>query len=166
MREPEGFNEFVADRQAGLQRMAFLLTGDWQLAEDLVQTALGKAWVHWGRIIQSGRPEAYVRRVIVTTYVTWWRRRWRREFTTEAFPDIRDPADPQAEAAARLAAKSLLSKLPARQRAVLVLRFYEDMTEKEAAVMLGCAAGTVKSQTAKALARLRADAGQVEELLR
>jgi RNA polymerase sigma-70 factor (sigma-E family) len=158
MQEPEGFTDFVAGHQAGLQRTAFLLTGDWQLAEDLVQTSLAKAWVHWTRVIGADNPEAYVRRVIVTTYVTWWRRRWRREFTTGALPDRGGPTDLVAETADRLVAHRLLARLPARQRAVLVLRFYQDMTEKETAAMLGCTIGTVKSQTAKALSRLRADA--------
>jgi RNA polymerase sigma-70 factor (sigma-E family) len=158
MREPEGFTDFVVRQQAALQRTAFLLTGDWQLAEDLVQATLAKAWVHWARVIRAGQPDAYVRRMIVTTYVTWWRRRWRREFTAEAFPDIPASADQVAETTDRMVARGLLARLPARQRAVLVLRYYEDMTEKEVAAMMGCTVGTVKSQTAKALSKLRVDA--------
>ncbi len=161
MREPDVFTAFVAGHQRRLQRTAFLLTGDWQLAEDLVQTALAKAWVRWAGITRTEQPEMYVRRVIVTTYISWRRRRWRGEVATAELPDHGEPADLQAEAASRLLARKLLAALPARQRAVLVLRFFDDLTETEVAAMMGCAVGTVKSQTAKALARLRADADLV-----
>jgi RNA polymerase sigma-70 factor (sigma-E family) len=159
MREPDGFTDFVSGHQHRLQRTAFLLTGDWQVAEDLVQTALAKAWVHWSGIARADRPEMYVRRVIVTTFISWRRRRWwRNELAAEDLPEQQDRADLQAEAANRLVARKLLAALPARQRAILVLRFFDDLTEMEVAAMMGCTVGTVKSQSAKALASLRGHA--------
>jgi len=159
MREPDGFTDFVSGHQRRLQRTAFLLTGDWQVAEDLVQTALAKAWGHWSGITRADRPEVYVRRVIVTTYISWRRRRWwRNELAVAEIPDQQHRADLQADAANRLLARKLLAALPTRQRAVLVLRFFDDLTETEVAAMMGCTVGTVKSQTAKALAKLRTNA--------
>ena len=94
-----------------------------------------------------------VRRVIVTTYISWRRRRWwRNELAVAEIPDQQQRADLQADAANRLLARKLLATLPTRQRTVLVLRFFDDLTETEVAAMMGCAVGTVKSQTAKALA--------------
>lgn len=149
------FAEFVRGRGPALQRTAYLLTGDWALAEDLVQTALAKSHLSWGRI-RHDDPEGYVRRVLVNTYATWWRRRWRGETPSEVLPDGTGP-DGWASVDDRLALSAALARLPRRQRAVVVLRFHEDLTEAAVAALLGCSVGTVKSQTSKALAKLRLD---------
>ncbi|WP_337590461.1 SigE family RNA polymerase sigma factor [Kribbella speibonae] len=151
---PDGvatFDGFVAARSRALLRTAYLLTRDHALAEDLVQTALAKAWFHWSRI-QEDNPEPYVRRILVTTYSSWWRRRWNGEIPTEELPE-----SPVADGADGLDLWDAIGRLPRRQRAVVVLRFYEDLTEAETARLMGSTVGTVKSQTAKALAKLRLD---------
>lgn len=151
-----GVREYLLARQQSLVRTAYLLTGDWQQAEDLVQTAMVKVWPRWSRVVAGGDPDAYVRRVLVTTYATWWRRRWRGERPSDRLPER--PVDDGALGAVddRDALGRLLFELPPRQRAVVVLRFYEDLSEAQAAEVLGCSVGTVKSQTSKALARMRA----------
>jgi RNA polymerase sigma-70 factor (sigma-E family) len=150
------FDEFVATRSRALLKTAWLLTGDWHLAEDLLQTALAKSFLSWGRIRDEGFEEAYVRRVLVTTYVTWWRRQWRGEVSTGQDLDRRDPGDGYADADLRHVVLAALAALPRRQRAVVVLRYYCDLSERETADALNCAIGTVKSQAAKGLATLRA----------
>jgi RNA polymerase sigma-70 factor (sigma-E family) len=148
----ERFDTFVSARYPDLLRTAYLLTRDRGLAEDLVQTALVKTWPKWKRLHIS--PEAYVRKVMVNTYATWWRRRWRGEQPTDQLPD--QAVD--TGSTERTDLWDALRRLPPRQRAVIVLRFYEDLTESETAAMLDCSIGTVKSQTSKALAKLRVDA--------
>jgi len=149
------FDEFVAVRGQALHRTAYLLTGDWALAEDLLQTALSKAYPRWSRI-ERDNPEAYVRKALVNTWSSWWRRKWRGEAPTDRLPDAVAP-DAYAAVDRRDAVRDALRRLPARQRAVVVLRFHEDMTETQVAAVLGVSVGTVKSQTAKALANLRRD---------
>jgi RNA polymerase sigma-70 factor (sigma-E family) len=146
----EDFEEFVAARQQALLRTAYLLTGHRQDAEDLVQTTLIKAVPHWQRI--SGDPEAYVRRILVRENVSRWRaRRW-REVSVEAHREVaRDDED----VAGRVALHEALGRLAPRQRAVLVLRYFEDCSESQTAELLGISVGTVKSQTRDALVRLR-----------
>jgi RNA polymerase sigma-70 factor (sigma-E family) len=151
------FDEFVAVRGQALQRTAYLLTGDWALAEDLLQTALARAYPRWSRI-ERDNPEAYVRKTLVNTWSSWWRRKWRGEAPTDRVPDSAGP-DAYADVDRRDAVRDALRRLPPRQRAVVVLRFHEDMTEAQVAGVLGVSVGTVKSQTSKALATLRADAG-------
>lgn len=149
------FDEFVLARTRSLLHTAYLLTGDTGTAEDLLQTALVKAHRSWSRITDGGDPEAYVRRILVNTYATWWRRRWRFETPHGDLPEppgIADHADAVSE---HDVAWRLVQSLPARQRAVLVLRYWEDLPEAEIAEVLGISRGTVKSQAAKALARLR-----------
>ena len=152
----ESFSEFVRVRGTALHRTAFLLTGDWALAEDLLQTALAKAYPRWERI-EHGDPEPYVRAIVANTYATWWRRRWRGELPHAELPESPAP-DEWSGVDARAALTHALDRLPRRMRAVVVLRFHEDMTETAVAAALGISVGTVKSQTAKALAKLRADA--------
>ena len=152
MADKTQFDTFVVACSPRLLRTAYLLVRDRQLAEDLLQTALTKSWFAWGRI--EGNPEPYVRKVMVTTSVSWWRRRWSHEVPTDHLPDRAPPAADDAEPTDLWHA---LGQLPPRQRAVVVLRFYEDLTEHETAELLGCAVGTVKSQCAKALAKLRVD---------
>lgn len=155
LREPHGFHDFVVVRRRALLRTAQMLTGDQHLAEDLVQAALERAWPRWERIVREGDPYAYVRKVVVNTYASWWERRWRHEEPTAEFPDVEAIDDDFASSDLRDALMRLLPTLPPRQRAVLVLRFHEDLTEEATAAVLGCSIGTVKSQAAKALAKLR-----------
>jgi RNA polymerase sigma-70 factor (sigma-E family) len=145
------FDEFVAARSRALLRTAYLLTRDHALAEDLLQTALTKAWFAWGRI--DGNAEPYVRRILVNTYASWWRRKWHGEHPTDELPE-RSVDGAAGEPTDLWAA---MARLPRRQRAVVVLRYFEDLTEAQTAEVLGCSVGTVKSQTSKALAKLRID---------
>ena len=156
----DGFDDFVASRGDALWRSAWLLTGDAHLAEDLVQTALGKSFPAYARVSADGSFEAYVRRVMFTTYAAWWRRRWNGERPTDALPERAGPdwAGPTSDPEARQDLAAALAALPRGQRAVVVLRFFEDLTEKQTAGLLGISIGTVKSQTARALAALRASA--------
>ncbi|MEU0484470.1 SigE family RNA polymerase sigma factor [Streptosporangium sp. NPDC006013] len=156
MADRSEYDAFVAAAWQRLLRTAYLLTRDWAVAEDLVQTALMKAWLAWPRL--GNEREAYVRKIIVNVHVSWWRRRWRQvEVTTGSPPDRTQAADDMGRADERELVWQALGRLPARQRAVVVLRFFEDMTEAQAAETLGCSVGTVKSQTSKALAKLRVD---------
>ena len=158
MAEPEGFREFVAARQPALLRTAWLLTGDWHHAQDLVQVALARVWPRWAAVAGRGDPDAYVRKVLVNSYLTWRRRRWHGEQPTGQLPDPAADRDDFASADLRTALARVLPGLPPRQRAVLVLRFYEDLSVEQAAAALGCSPGTIKSQTSKALAALAAQA--------
>ena len=162
-RDEEGFTDFVRARSAALLRTAYLLTGDAGLAEDLLQTALAKSYVALGRLRDPAALEPYVRRTLVTTACSWWRRRaWRSERPSATQPDVRvESRTDQVDDRDQLWAA--LRTLPARQRAVVVLRFYEDRSEAETARLLGCAPGTVKSQSARALASLRAQLSTQDE---
>ena len=148
-----GFEEFVAARSPALLRTAWLLTGDDGLAEDLVQTALAKAWPRWGAV-QHDDPEAYVRAIVANTYATWWRRRWRGEVPTRSLPD-RAGSDPYAAVDVRESVHRALAGLTRGQRVVVVLRHFDDLTEAQTAAALGVSVGTVKSQHARAMATLR-----------
>ena len=152
MADRAGFEEFVALRSPRLLRVCYLLTRDWASAEDLLQTALAKSWFAWDRV--RDEPEAYVRAVIANTYASWWRRRWRGEVPTEHLPERPAPVRDIEERDELWAA---LGRLPRRQRAVVVLRFFEDLTERQTADALDISVGTVKSQTSRALATLRID---------
>jgi RNA polymerase sigma-70 factor (sigma-E family) len=149
------FADYVAARSPSLLRSAYLLTGDAGLAEDLLQVAWSKVWPRWTRLVRTGDPEAYMRRVVYTTYVSWWRRRWVREEPVADLPDADGAEGGQTDAAYRLDVLRALATLPRGQRAVIILRFFDDQTEARTAATLGCTVGTVKSQTARALARLR-----------
>ena len=153
MVERESFDAFVLARWASLVRTAYLLTGEHALAEDLAQTALAKSWFAWDRITDDPMP--YVRRVMVTTSVSWWRRRWRAEVPTEVLPEPRTQAVDAVTDGQDL--WTAIGRLPPRQRAVIVLRYYEDLTEDETASVLGCSVGTVKSHCSRAVAKLRLD---------
>ena len=146
------FDVFVVARSPALLRTAYLLVQDEDLAEDLLQTSLTKAWFAWRRI--EGDPEPYVRRILVTTSASWWRRRWTRETPTADLPE-RATTDEGDTGWQDL--WDAIGHLPGRQRAVVVLRYLEDRTEAETARLLDCSVGTVKSQCAKALAKLRLD---------
>jgi RNA polymerase sigma-70 factor (sigma-E family) len=153
MADESDFDEFVVTRSPALLRSAYLLVQDEGRAEDLVQTALTKAWFAWKRIDD---PEASVRRIMATTSASWWRRRWNRETPTDQphATHLAMEAD-QPEKAHDLWVA--IGHLPPRQRAAVVLRYLEDRTEADTAYLLGCSVGTVKSQCAKALAKLRSD---------
>lgn len=153
----EAFDALVESRSAGLLRTAYLLTGDWGAAEDLLQTALAKTWFRWDTIRDKQAAEAYVRQVMSRTSATWWRRKWHGERPTEVLPEVVAGDDPFQAADRRALLRQALLALPPRQRVVLVLRFYEDLTETQVAETLGCSVGTVKSTASRALARLRAD---------
>ncbi|WP_166388567.1 SigE family RNA polymerase sigma factor [Catellatospora methionotrophica] len=148
------FREFVTARSAALLRTAYLLAGDWSTAEDLLQTALTKTYLAWKRLGQIEAVEPYARRVLVNTATSWWRRRWHGERPTEFLPERAAP-DNLEEQLERDVMWKHVKALPARQRAVLVLRFYEDMSEAQTAAMLQISPGTVKSQTSRALGTLR-----------
>ncbi|MGN6253027.1 MAG: SigE family RNA polymerase sigma factor [Marmoricola sp.] len=154
MRTAVDFDDFVATRSGHLLRTAYLLTRDHALAEDLLQTALARSWFAWSRI--GGDPEPYVRKVLVNTYASWWRRRWNGEQATDELPD-HGSLDHSERSAASQDLWAALGRLPRRQRAVVVLRHVEDLSEAETAELLGCSRGTVKSQLSKALAKLRID---------
>ena len=148
-----GFREFVRARGPALSRTAFLLTGDHQLAEDLVQTALTRTVPHWRRVVAGGDPEAYVRQVMVNERIAWWRRR--RYDVIVPVPEAPSPVDEADLTTERVTLLAALARLSPRQRAVIVLRFYEDLSVEQTAHVLGCSPGTVKSTTSDALARLR-----------
>lgn len=157
----ERFDAFVTARGSALWRSAWLLTGDRHLAEDLVQTALAKSWPKWKGIADEGRFEAYVRRTLFTTYVAWWRRKWNGERPTERPPE--QPA-PAADTDLGRDLVTALAALPRMQRAVVVCRWFEDLSEAETAERLGIAVGTVKSHGSRALAALRTSPHLREQL--
>ena len=159
--EPDGFRAFVEARSPALLRSGWLLTGDWPSAEDLVQTALAAAWPRWGSLDQA--PELYVRKIMVNTFLRWRQRRWNGEIATGKLPE-RAYGDVFAQVDSRAALTAALDRLPARQRAVVVLRYFADMTEAQTAHAMGCSVGAVKSHAAKAMARLR-DAPGLAELM-
>ncbi|GAA3449802.1 SigE family RNA polymerase sigma factor [Dactylosporangium matsuzakiense] len=148
------FDSFVRSRSAALLRSAYLLTGDQHLAEDLVQSALARTHRARGRLRDRGNVEAYTRRTMYHLQVSWWRRH-RAEAMPGELPEPRGGVDHADQSAVRMVLRAALLKLSAKQRAVLVLRYFEDCTETEAAHLLGVSVGTVKSQTSKALAKLR-----------
>ena len=156
-RERQQFEEFMTSRWPRLVRLAFGLTGDRCLAEDLAQTARVSAYASWWRVRRADDPDAYVRRILINAS----RSRWRRGRVTEqaAGPpaEVPDPAaDPAVTIGERSALLKALDALPPRQRAVVVLRYWADLSDAQAAAMLGCSASTVRSQAARALAKLRA----------
>lgn len=155
MAEPDGFRDYVAARQRGLRRAAWLMTGDWHAAEDLVQATLVRVWPRWTRVVEAGDPDAYVHRVLVNVYLSARRRRWHGEYATGTLPDSATGGDEFASVDLRDAVARALSTLGRRQRAVLVLRYFNDLTETQVAAAMECSVGTVKSQSAKALAKLR-----------
>ncbi len=151
------FEEFVLARSGSLLRTALLLTGQNRAeAEDLLQLALERAYRHWARVHAAGDPERYVRRILANASADRWRRLARRPEQPLPAGDA-GPSTPDlsAEVAERDFLLRALAQLPPRQRAVMVLRYFDDMTEAEIADVLGCSVGTVKSQVARALARLR-----------
>jgi RNA polymerase sigma-70 factor (sigma-E family) len=147
---------FVRARSHALLRSAYLLTGDQHLAEDLVQEALARTHRGWSRLHEAGNAEAYARRIMYHMQVSVWRRRKVAEDLLGELPDRSDHSHEDAEAITRrMTVERALRSLSAKQRAVVVLRYFEDHTEAEAANTLGVSVSTVKTQTARALERLR-----------
>jgi RNA polymerase sigma-70 factor (sigma-E family) len=151
------FEDFVAARSRHLLHAAHLLTGDRHRAEDLLQTALTRAYLRWDRI-DSDDPEGYVRRTMINAHTDWWRKKPWREQSTAELPETPAP-DAAASYDARDAVLAALATLSSRQRAVVVLRYYEGLSEAEIAQVLGCSAGTVKSAASRAMAKLRQHPG-------
>jgi RNA polymerase sigma-70 factor (sigma-E family) len=152
--DDQSFTDFVSAQQAALLRLAILLAGDRGHAEDLVQIALMKCYGHWDRISRSGPPTAYVRRVLVTSHISWRRRLSTTEQVMATLPersvesDVHDAEDEELRGALRA--------LPPRMRTAVVLRYFEDLSEQGTADLMGCSASTVNTQTARGLERLRA----------
>lgn len=151
----QDFVDFVAARQQALLRFAYLLTSDHHTAEDLVQTALAKTYLSWSKLRDRGALDSYVRRIIINENISLWRRAWKRnERPCDSLPEAGtghpDEAPTHSDALWRI-----IQTLPTKQRAAVVLRYYEDRTEAETASILGCSVGTVKSQTSRAIAAMR-----------
>jgi RNA polymerase sigma-70 factor (sigma-E family) len=158
------YDTFVRARTPALLRSAYLLTGDQYLAEDLVQMSLAQTHRHWSRLRASGNAEAYTRKVMYHLQVSWWRRRRVPESLPGHLPDRGSALDPGDRIAVRATLRQALQRLTASQRAVLVLRFFEDRSEAETADLLGVSIGTVKSQTSRALERIRKVAPELADL--
>ena len=158
-RHPEGldaaFVAFARRRGPHHLRTAVLLTGDWHTAEDLVQTCLAKLYRVWHRLDTGVDPDGYLRRMLVNTQRSWWRARWRQEAPVEVVPDCAIGGDGQERQALADTVRRALATLPARQRTVLVLRYFEDLPEGHVADLLGCSVGTVKTHTSRGVRRLR-----------
>lgn len=148
------FSAYMQARQASLMRTAYLLTGDRHTAEDLVQTAFAKLYLSWDKVRDQGSIDGYVRRILVNEHNSLWRRAWkRRELASETLPDR--PHHDEYDGGAGRELWELVQTLPKKARAVVVLRYYEELSEAETADALGISVGTVKSQASRALATLR-----------
>jgi RNA polymerase sigma-70 factor (sigma-E family) len=159
------FDDFVRGRSSPMLRSAWVLTGgDWALAEDLVQTALSEVWRHWVRVAVMEAPEAYAHKTMINTFLRWRGRRWTGEVASAELPESVTDTGGFSQVDERESVRRALRELTARQRAVIMLRYFEDRSEAETAQVMGCSVGTVKSQAAKALARLRGVPGLAEVL--
>jgi RNA polymerase sigma-70 factor (sigma-E family) len=165
--DDDGFHDFVHAQLARLSRVAYLLTGDHHAAEDLLQSALARVAARWQRVRRADDPASYVRRILYHEHVSLWRRsgHLRREVPVEWMPEQRTP-DGTDHALRRLMLADALARLTRSQRAVIVLRFFEDLSEADAALALGASVGTIKSQTRHALKRLRELAPELSDLVR
>jgi len=153
------FSEFVEARSSSLFRTAYLMVGDHQLAQDLLQEALVKTLIAWPRLRDRPNVDAYTRRIVVTTSISWRRRRTFHERPTDTLPERVDPDLTEAVVTHDAVIAALLT-VPPRQRAAIVLRYYQDLTEAQTAEVMGCSVGAVKSQVAAGLKRLRAVLGR------
>lgn len=163
--DDRGFREYVTSRSRSLLRTAYVLTGNRADAEDLVQAALAKTFLAWDRIEDSGALDGYVRKAMVNTHISWWRRRRLDEYPTDEVPDraVVDDAGDAGDSDLQDTLRRAIDRLPRRMRAAVVLRYYEDMTEAEVADALGVSLGTVKSTVSRAVAKLRIDAELLAE---
>ena len=155
----EDFRSYVAARSPALLRTAYMLSGNRADAEDLLQTALAKTYLAWDRIREREAVDGYVRRIMVNTQTSWWRKRKVDEYPTGELPEGPAGRDVTADLDLHDALWTALSGLPKRQRAMVVLRYYEDLSEAETAEVMGVSVGTVKSTTSRALAKLRDTSG-------
>jgi RNA polymerase sigma-70 factor (sigma-E family) len=153
--DDEEFASFVRARQDALVRFGYLLTGDRMSGEDLTQIALAKLYLKWSTIRRTESMEAWVRKVMVNEYTSWWRRAWRKRESLAWDPAREDLHRALTDKPLDRELWDKVMTLPPRQRAAVALRFYEDLTEAQTAEILGCSIGTVKSQTHRALATLR-----------
>lgn len=159
-RDPTAFEAFVQGRSPALRRTAYLLVGERGLAEDLLQEALVKTYIAWPRLRDTGAAEAYTRKAVVTTAISWWRRKgWSERPTAELAEPAPSGATEADAAVTRAWLREALDSLAPRQRAAVVLRFYDDLSVAEVAAVLGCSEGTVKSQVHDAMNRLRTTLG-------
>lgn len=158
--DEDGFASFVAGAAPRLGRTARLLTTDRHLAEDLVQSTLLAVYLRWHRIRAMEAPHAYAHRVLYTTFCSWRGRRWSVERPTADLPDRPSPDGDPAEGGGHGAVEAALARLPRRQRAVVVARFYDDLSVEQTADLLGCTTGTVKTHMSRALAALRTVLGE------
>jgi RNA polymerase sigma-70 factor (sigma-E family) len=163
--DDRGFREYVTSRSRSLLRTAYVLTGNRADAEDLVQAALAKTFLAWDRIEDSGALDGYVRKAMVNTHISWWRRRRLDEYPTDEVPDraVVDDAGDAGDSDLQDTLRRAIDRLPQRMRAAVMLRYYEDMTEAEVADALGVSLGTVKSTVSRAVAKLRIDAELLAE---
>jgi RNA polymerase sigma-70 factor (sigma-E family) len=151
----ERFAAYVRERGDHHLRVAVLLTGDWHAAEDLVQASLVKLYRAWPRLDTGADPDAYLRRIVINTHRSWWRARWRRETPAAVLPESASGDDIADRQALGALVRQALARLPRQQRAVLVLRYCEDLPEAEVAELLGCTVGTVKTHAHRGLRALR-----------
>ena len=155
MRDEAAFVEFAQASRSRLRRTAYLLCGDWDQASDHVQEGLIRVYVAWPRLTRAGREYAYARKAVVSAFLDHARKRSSKELPAEADPELPSDEDLAGSVVARVALKSALGALPPRQRACVVLRYFDDLSVEDTAALLGCTEGTVKSQTSRALASLR-----------
>jgi RNA polymerase sigma-70 factor (sigma-E family) len=161
----EEFRAFARDRASPLHKSAYLLCGDWHLAHDHVQEALARAYQHWPRVRRADNPDAYVRRILINEVRDRHRRRREKDLPVASFSA--EPATPDAaeDIARRDRLRRALLALPMQQRATIVLRYFEGLTQRETAQALGCSEGTVKSQSSRALSTLRTFLDRTESTL-
>jgi RNA polymerase sigma-70 factor (sigma-E family) len=162
---PAGFSEYVAKQRGALVRLAYLLAADSDAAEDLVQSALVRVWPRWTTVSQGSNPHAYVRKVLLSVFLNS-RRRWVARELLHPSLELEDSGNAYGHIDEADLMMRYLRQLPRRQRAVIVLRYYADLSEADTAELLGCSTGTVKSQSAKALTKLRALLSAGSELSR
>ena len=148
------FREFARSRAAPLHRASYLLCGDWHLADDIVQETLVKTYRHWSRVRTADNPDAYVRRILLNEANRHWKRHRFAAVPAEPAADDLFQADDVGRAIDRIALLNALGQLTPRQRATVVLRYFEGFSERDTAAVLGCTEGTVKSQTSRALRTL------------
>jgi len=148
------FESYVASQWRPLLRAGWLLTGNWAAAEDLVQSALARVWAHWARVRSVAERDAYVRRMLTNQFLEQQRRRSSTELPSDALPES-PTSDATTDVDRRLSLTRALDELPPQQRAAVVLRYFQDQSLEQTAAALGCSIGTAKSQTSRALAKLR-----------
>ena len=155
MRDEAAFVEFAQGARGRLRRAAYLLCGDWEQASDLVQEGLIRVYVRWPRLVRNGGEYAYARKAVVSAFLDHARKRSSTERPSQDDPTLASAEDVAASVATREALMGALTGLPPRQRACVVLRYFEDLSVADTAALLGCTEGTVKSQTSRALFSLR-----------